>query len=207
MLGITSCLPGAGPLSSLHLTIYRMKDISFLQSWPEISVCPPCLSLPAPNVYKHEAYRKHLRPSVSFTKPEGFFRSLWFTPAEVLRHNIACLILGRVTLQPLFLRVDRPHLAWIIPEPSWNHIRREHWAVTHILVFSWLPKSGLPQWNKLVTGTASSFCLVISLLQSFTSWTDLHSAAPRLTYSPGKSSPPPDAHRCQRMYRQKQCML
>lgn len=49
---------------------YRMKDISFLQSWLEIRVCPPCLSLPAPNLYKHKPYHRHLQLSVCFTKPE-----------------------------------------------------------------------------------------------------------------------------------------
>lgn len=47
-------------LSSIWF-ICRMKAVSFLRSWLEISVYPPCLSLPAPNLYKEQPYRRYLQ--------------------------------------------------------------------------------------------------------------------------------------------------
>lgn len=50
-------------------SICRMKAISFLRSWLEISVYPPCLSLPAPNLHKDQRYRRHLQLPVWLTRP------------------------------------------------------------------------------------------------------------------------------------------
>lgn len=49
---------------------YRLKDFFFPFTVPEeISVCPPCPSLPAPKLYK--PYHKHLQLSACFMKPEA----------------------------------------------------------------------------------------------------------------------------------------
>lgn len=59
-------------------SICGMKAVSFLRSWLEISVCPPCLSVPAPNRYKDQPYRKYLQLPVCFTRPgaaEGHYMS------------------------------------------------------------------------------------------------------------------------------------
>lgn len=62
----------AGLLSEYSsCSIYRTKDISFMPSRLAISACPPCPSLPAPNLYKHGSYHRHLQLSACFMKPGG----------------------------------------------------------------------------------------------------------------------------------------
>lgn len=71
-------------LSSIWF-ICRMKAVSFLRSWLEISVYPPCLSLPAPNLYKEQPYRRYLQLPVWLGRgSQGHYMSS--LPERILHH-------------------------------------------------------------------------------------------------------------------------
>lgn len=71
-------------------SICGMKAVSFLRSWLEISVCPPCLSVPAPNRYKDQPYRKYLQLPVHFTRPGAAEGSLYVISPETPGHYLMC---------------------------------------------------------------------------------------------------------------------
>lgn len=74
-------------------SICGMKAVTFLRSQLEISVCPPCLSLPAPNLYKHQPYHRYLQPYLCLTEPEGC-RGHYMSSVLKLQNITSCVSHG-----------------------------------------------------------------------------------------------------------------
>lgn len=73
---ITILLPFTPNTVVVLLIVWRTFRFTVLA---EINVCPPCPSVPAPNLYKHGPYQNHLQLSACLMKPEGcwvHYRSL-----------------------------------------------------------------------------------------------------------------------------------
>lgn len=97
-----------GTVASRYIRLFRLLDLIIQQLFhlwteghfiftiqAEISVCPPCPSLPAPNLYKHGPYHKHLQLSACFVKPKAYrvhYRSLC-CKNSILGDNVMCFIM------------------------------------------------------------------------------------------------------------------
>lgn len=162
-----------------------MKAVSFLRSWVKISVCPPCLSLPAPNRYKDQPYRRYLQLPVCFTRPgaaEGHYMSSLLT----LQGITSCVSHG---LETWWFNT------WWLNTPETHHVRvKQSVIIRSLQKGNWRASVcsrilGYKEWNKKKpANTNICWCCQLCLPCNFFtaviySWTDLDSTGPGFTYS------------------------